>query len=279
MNEQYIDTIHRYLQGTMDAVEREAFEAEMQRSPELQNDVELERLLLEGLEYAGEAENRQKIGTVHQKLAAEGFFNEIAQTTPAGLSVSHLSKTTMMKRILAIAASVAILTAAFWLFNRPAGSPDPNELFARYYQPAEAVQRAQTIIPTLESQGLAGVQTEADTLRDALQLYADGNLEEAVKLFKVYLESNPDDVMAQYFLGAAYMGQGHYAKAIEVFLPLSRAESAVKNDALWNLGLCYMKVENGLEDARVTFQQLSTDNTYPNHRRAKAVLEQLIPEE
>ena len=81
-----------------------------------------------------------------------------------------------------------------------------------------------------------------------------------------------------YFLGATFMSQGYYAKAIEVFFPLSRGESPLKNDALWNLGLCYLKTENGMDDARVSFEKLSADNAYHNHRGAKAVLEQLLPQ-
>ena len=182
-----------------------------------------------------------------------------------------------MKRIIAIAASFAILAAAVWFFTRPANTPDPGALFSKYYQPKEEIQRAQEIIPKLES-GLAGIPTDGDTLRDALQFYADGNLEEAEKLLKIYLESSPEDSMALYFLGATFMSQGYYAKAIEVFFPLSRGESPLKNDALWNLGLCYLKTENGMDDARVSFEKLSADNAYPNHRGAKAVLEQLLPQ-
>ena len=59
MNEQYLDTIHRYLNGTMDVNERESFETEMRQNPSLQKDVEMERLLLGGLEHAGETELRQ----------------------------------------------------------------------------------------------------------------------------------------------------------------------------------------------------------------------------
>jgi TolA-binding protein len=277
MNEQYLDTIHRYLNGTMDVNERESFETEMRQNPSLQKDVEMERLLLGGLEHAGETELRQKIGTVQDQLAAEGFFRAGAAETSPRLSVTHLSKTYQMKRIIAIAASFAILAAAVWFFTRPANTPDPGALFSKYYQPKEEIQRAQEIIPKLES-GLAGIPTDGDTLRDALQFYADGNLEEAEKLLKIYLESSPEDLLAAYFLGATFMSQGYYAKAIEIFLPLSRGESPLKNDALWNLGLCYLKTENGMDDARVSFEKLSADNAYPNHRGAKAVLEQLLPQ-
>lgn len=188
------------------------------------------------------------------------------------LRIVHLKKTIIMKRIIAIAASLMTLAATLWFCNR---SPDPAELFARYHQPGAEQQRAQKIIPTLESQGLAGVQTETDTLRDALQFYADGDFAEAEKRLKIYLESNPEDQLAQYFLGATYMSLGNYAKAVEMFSLLSQTESPLKNDALWNLGLCYLKMENGIHEARLAFEKLSADNAFKKRQDAKALLEQL----
>lgn len=273
MNEQYIDTIHRYLSGAMDGAERETFESQLRTDPKLQNDVELERLLLGGLEHAGEKELRKTIGAVHQKLSAEGFFS----ATPAAFSVTHLSKTSPMKRILAIAATFVLLAGAVWFFSRQETTTDHNALFAQYFKPEQDMQRAREIIPTLKSLGLAGTSMDGDTLRDALQLYADGNFEAAEKALKSYLESNPDDHMASYYLGATYMNQAYYAKAIEVFFTLSKTEFPLQNDALWNLGLCYLKAENSQEDAREAFIKLANDNNYPNHRGAKAVLDQLLP--
>lgn len=279
MNEEYVDKIHRYLAGTMSAVEREAFEVEIKDNPELQNDVELERLLLEGIARAGEAEYRQTIGDVHQKLNAEGFFRAGAAENVSTLSVSHLSKTSFMRRIMAIAATLVVLAGAVWFFTRQeSAAVDPNALFSQNFKLEQEVQRAKTAISRLESVGMAGVQTAEDTLRTALQHFEAGRYNEAQNLLKSYLEMHPEDETAQYYLGVVHISQGRYAKAIELLTPLSTSEgSELKNDALWNLGLCYLKAENGQEDAREAFTKLANDNEYPNHRGAKALLEQLIP--
>lgn len=279
MNEEYIDKIHRYLAGAMNAAEREAFETEIKENPELQNDVELERLLLEGIEHASEAELRQTIGAVHHKLTAEGFFQAGAAAPVSTLSVSHLSKTLLMKRIMAIAATFVVLAGAVWFFTRQeAAAVDPNALFSQNFKLEKEVLRAKTAISRLESVGMAGVQTAEDTLRTALQHFEAGRYDDAQKLLKSHLESHPGDETAQYYLGIVHMSQGRYAKAIELLTPLSGTEgSELKNDALWNLGLCYLKAENGQDDAREAFTKLANDNEYPNHRGAKALLEQLIP--
>lgn len=279
MNEEYIDKIHRYLAGTMSTAEREAFETEINENPELQNDVELERLLLEGMERAGEAELRQTIGAVHHKLTAEGFFQAGAAAPVSTLSVSHLSKTSFMRRIMAIAATLVVLAGAVWFFTRQeSAAVDPNALFSQHFKLEQEVQRAKTAISRLESVGMAGVQTAEDTLRQALQHFEAGRYNEAQNLLKSHLETHPDDQTAQYYLGIIHMSQERYAKAIELLTPLSVAEgSELKNDALWNLGLCYLKAENGQDDAREAFTKLANDNEYPNHRGAKALVEQLIP--
>ncbi len=278
MNEEYIDTIHRYLNGTMDAADRKAFEAELQRNPVLRNDVELEQALLNGLDYAGHRNLRETIGVVHQNLKLEGFFTALKTVSTPTLTIAHSSKTSVMKRILAIAAGlVAIAAGVFFFTQQQHQSPNPNALYSQFYQPKDDTERAHQIIATLTSYGLAGIQSDTDTLKQALELYEAGNYQESLALLKSFSEAHPENDTALYYLGVIHMSQEHYAKAIEILLPLSRSESALKNNALWNLGLCYLKAENGLEDARNAFRQLSEDNSFANQRGATAVLEQLIP--
>lgn len=277
MNEQYIDAIHRYLNGAMDVAESEDFEAEIRRNPALKNDVEVERTLLAGLEHAAGKALRKTIGSVHQNLKAEGFFR--TNSTEPSLSIVHVSKSSVMKRILAIAAALAVVAAGIYFFMQPNKPADPNAVFAKFYQPQDDVQRAQKIIASLESYGMAGVQTDSDTLKQALQLYESGKYQESIALLKSFSAQHPENETAVYYLGVIHMSQEHYAKAIELLLPLSRAEgSSLKNDALWNLGLCLLKTDNGREDARDAFLKLSKDNSYPNQRGAVAVLEQLFPD-
>ncbi|MBK6929883.1 MAG: tetratricopeptide repeat protein [Saprospirales bacterium] len=276
MNEQYIDTIHRFLNGAMAPDERAAFEAAMANDPALRHDVELERALLAGLEYAGRQGKRQTIRAVHQKLREEGFFDRnSAGSSPMFFQLS----TTGIKRLVAAAAVFIALAASIWFFLNRNTPPDAGVLFAQYYQAGDEVLRARRIIGSLESHGMAGVQTAPDTLRMALEQYEAGNYEKALAALKNFLETHPQNDTAQYYTGVVHMSQGRYARAIDLFLPIARsAESPMKGDALWNLGLCYLKMENGLPDARHAFARLAADNNYPNHRGAKAVLEQLIPD-
>lgn len=273
MNEQYIDTIHRYLNGQMSIAERKTFETAMKNDPILSNDVDLERALLAGLEKSGEAKVRKTIGTVHQNLKLQGFFE-----TPV-LPINTLtSKPFEMKKLLAAAAVLILAVAGVWFFQNQPSGPDPDAVFAQHFDKQHDLIRARDVIASLESYGLAGVPSETDSLKAALEQYEAGNDEEALALFKAYAEAHPENDVAQYYMGVIHMGKEHYAKAIELLLPVSRSDTSdLKNDALWNLGLCYLKTINGTDDARDAFQQLSADASYPNHREAQAVLDQLMP--
>lgn len=280
MNEQHIETIHRYLAGIMSDTELQTFEADMQANPALREEVELERILLAGIEHAGRHhESFETIRAVQEKLRAEGFFeSEKAADTPI-FTIAHTKKFNIMKRLIAVAATLVVLAGGIWFFMNREQPLDADALFTQFYQPKEDVQRAKNILESLESYGLAGVQTDTDTLKIALELYETDKYDEALALLKGFAETHPENDVAQYYIGVIHMSQGRYAKAIEVLLPISRSEeSALKNDALWNLALCHLKTENGVNDAREAFTKLSNDNTYPNHRGAKAVLEQLLPQ-
>ncbi|MFN0013704.1 MAG: tetratricopeptide repeat protein [Saprospiraceae bacterium] len=279
MNEQHIDTIHRYLSGSMDTAERTAFEAEIQANPALREEVELENTLLTGIERAGKEDVLHIVQSVHGKLLAEGFFDSSKAQAPPSLTIVHKQKFKAMKRFIAIAASLIVVSGAVWFMTHKDNPMDANALYSQYYDSKEDIQRAKDIIKTLELPGLTGVQLGEDSLKLALQAYESGKYDEALALLKGFAEMHPENDVAQYYIGIIHMSQGRYAKAIEVLTPISVSEnSALKNDALWNLGLLYLKADNGLEDARDAFTKLSADSNYPYRKRAEAVLDQLLPQ-
>ena len=180
-----------------------------------------------------------------------------------------------MKKLMAIAAAIVAIAAVVWML-KPNPTATPQELFAKYHQPQQELARTRNIIAQLESQGFAGASA-TDTLKQALVLYENGQYKEALKLLKAYQEHHPGDLLVQYYIGMSHMNESRYAKAIEYLLPISKAEgSDLKNDALWNLALCYLQVENGENDAQSVFSQIENDLNNPNHRAAAEVRRQLL---
>ena len=201
MNEEYIDTIHRYIYGTMDSAERLAFEIRLQTDPELTEALELERILLAGITRSGEKELRHTIGSVHQTLKSEQFFEAGASQT---------LKPYVMKRFLAVAATLVILLGGIWFFTKSqTATVDTQALFEQNYQPQFDRQRAQQIITRLESFGMAPVQSDSDSLRTALELYEAGNYGEALEQLKSIAAAHPENDTAAYYIGVVHMSHEH----------------------------------------------------------------------
>ncbi len=270
MQEEYFDTIHRYLDGTMNAAEKAAFEADLNKNAALRQAVKLEQFLIGGIEKKAEDNVKATIQSVHQQLKTEGFFQSSDQSPSLIIKRSNV-----MKKVMAIAAALVAIAAVVWLL-KPNAAVTPDQLFAQYHQPQQERARTKQIIAQLESMGFAG-EGSTDSLRQALVLYENGQYSEALKLLTAYQENHKEDMLAQYYIGMSHMNESRYAKAIECLLPVSRTDASdLRNDALWNIALCYLKVENGLEDAKSTFLKIENDLDNPNHRAAKAVREQLL---
>lgn len=178
-----------------------------------------------------------------------------------------------MKKVMAIVVALVAIASVVW-FLKPNTATNPEELFAKYYQAQNELLRTKQLIARLESYGFTG---GFDSLKQALVLYENGQYQEVIKLLTAYQETHKDDLLVQYYIGMSHMNESRYAKAVEYLMPISKAEgSDLKNDAIWNLALCYLKVENGLADAKSTFLDIENDMNNPYHRAAKAVREQLL---
>jgi tetratricopeptide (TPR) repeat protein len=270
MQEEYFDTIHRYIDGAMSPAEKAAFEAQLKQDMELRQALETERLLIGGIEKKAEENILKTIQSVHQQLKTEGFF-ENADQSPS----ITIKRTNVMKQVMAIAAAIVAIAAVVWIL-KPNPTTNPGELFAKYYQPQQELIRTRQMIAQMESQGFAGAAA-TDTLRQALVLYENGQYSDALKLLTAYQESHSDNLLVQYYIGMSHMNESRYAKAIEYLLPVSKAEDAdLKNDAFWNLALCYLKVENGLEDAKSLFIKIAQDPNNPNQKGAISVRDDLL---
>lgn len=276
MNEQYIDTIHRYLNGNMEAAERATFEEELNNNDALRSDVELEELLLAGIETAGNVKIRATIGTVHQELKNTGFFESAAQTSP--LKIPYFAPGNRLKQFIAIAATFVVVAGAIWFFTKNGAGPN-EALFANFYHPADDIGRAGILASRLKSFGMTGVQTYTDSLAQALQNFEAGQYDETLALLVAIGTAHPQNDTIQYFTGAVQIRLNQYDQAIETLLPLSQSQaSALRNDALWNLGLCYLKTKNGASEARAVFSRLARENNYPQQNEAQSILDQLPAE-
>lgn len=274
MDEKYFHDLHEYLSGNMDTDQKSAFENALRASPDLRRDLDFEAKLLAGMETLGERQTQKKIETTHQKLKSEGFFDENQNADRNSAPIVQLKKLTVMKRIVSIAAAAVALFGIFWFVNKKPATMDPKEVFAKNFKPD--TERARAISTALESHGLAGATTPQDTVRDAIKLFADGQYDKSIALLDSIIVAYPTNDTARFYLGYSHLCRERYARAIELLEPISLDEKSVfKQEATWNAGLCYLKVEGGLDEACKRFEALSGDFSNPKHREAKAMCQML----
>ena len=120
---------------------------------------------------------------------------------------------------------------------------------------------------------MAGVETAQDSLREGLRLYEEGKYDETCAALDTFLAQYPANDTARFYLAMAHLNAERYARAVEILTPLTQMESsAFQLDATWYLGLCYLKVDDGLPKAKALFVGLSGNTEYKDHQAARGIL-------
>lgn len=265
-NNNYTENIHRYLNGTMANEEKSQFENDLKQYQALKQAVELERKILLGLEKLGDHELRKQIQDAHQNLEGQGFFESRNNIIP----INSKPKLRLMKRIVAIAAAaVVILGLAWWGFFREKPM-DANAIFAQNFQPE--TDRLGAVMAGFPA-GFAGEPTPQDSLKEALKLYEAGKYNEAAAALDSVLVKHPANDTAMFYLAMSHLNMERYSRALEILTPLSAQDgTAFKLDATWYLGLCYLKVDNGLAQAKEIFGNLAANPDYKDRQSANGIL-------
>lgn len=271
---QYYETIHQYLNGLLEGDALKNFEAALTNEPGLKEDVEWERKLLLGIEAEGDARLRETVRKTHAHLKTKGFFDQKPANESNTLSTAKpIINMKSISRTLAIAASVVIvLVAGYFLINKPGNEDIQKEAFTKYYHP-ESVN-VKRIIDGLSSFGMvSGEKTDKDSLKDALQLYADGQYDAAIESLNAILNIHPEDNTAKMYLGLSLLNQSQYGKAVRILEPLSRLDSfELKEDARWYLAICYLTTETNQDDALKIFETMASTESSPYRKDAKGMV-------
>ncbi len=274
MDDNAFHDIHDYLADQMDAGRKAAFEASLEADPALRSALQTEARLLSGMEELGDRRIRQQVGEAHEKLRKEGFFDQENPQSTTEAPVVQLKKFTAMKRIVSIAAAAVALFGLFWFFNHKQAAADPKELYAKNFK--LDTERARNIARSLESHGLAAAPGSGDTVRTALASFEAGDCEKAIALLDPVVKEHPQNDTARFYLAYSHMSRERYARAIELFQPISLDDnSTFRNDAIWNLGLCLLRADGQKEEACKRFQSLADDQSNPKRGQAQAICQML----
>jgi TolA-binding protein len=230
--------IDDYLSGRLSPEARQAFEEELNRDPELQKQVGLQRDMVFLLSHQ---KDRTELKGRLEKTGAN-FFGEEEPARPRA----------RIRWIGWAAAAAAVLLFVLWsVFVQP-------DLYQQYAE-----------FPPL---ALSEKSTATTNWAATEQAFNSGDYAEAALQLEIYLEAFPDDQQARLYLGIAQMETGDLEAARQSFAEVSAVAPALSDYAEWYRALSYLK-GNAPEDARPALEGIAEGS--PFYEEAQAILRQL----
>lgn len=232
--------IDDYLSGRLSPKARQAFEEALNREPELQKQVDLQRDMTFLL---GHQNNRAELKSQLEQTGADFF-----KAAPPSSSAPRIRWIGWA----AAAAAAAILLFLFWpVFMQP-------DLYQQYAE-----------FPPL---ALSEKSTATTNWAATEQAFNAGNYEQAAVQLGAYLEAFPDDYQARLYLGIAKMETGELEAARRLFAEVSAAAPALSDYAEWYRALSYLK---GGDEATARSLLEEIEAGTPFYKQAQEVLAKL----
>ena len=232
ISQELLETIERYLNGTMDESEHNIFSERMEADPQLQQQVEDVRTMLVGIEQA----------VLTGKM--EDFHAEIPTEEHAEKVIPLTSKKRNRFAYIGIAASIIAVIGLFWIFTQKS---ETEQLFAEYFVADPGLPTNMGDIENFE-------------FYDAMVDYKQGDYSEAIDKWSNQLTFKKENDTLHYFLGVAQLASGNETGAIEHLKTVTdEATSVFTKEAWYYLGLAYLKSED-LENAKESLANSENKN-------------------
>ncbi|MCG8323135.1 MAG: tetratricopeptide repeat protein [Cytophagales bacterium] len=219
------DQVKRYLNGHMDEEERRQFEDRINHDPELARQVDLDQVLLEGIQLHYRGQLKEKLQSLDR--------NDYSRVKPVF---------PFFKAMTMAAGIIMLMVVGFFIFER---KPDTEALYTSYFKPyykvISDIERGEVVLSGIE---------------DPFQLYEAGQYRKANELFENLLLENPDDYRLLFYHGLAYLNSGFTSGAIDNLSQVAdKDDFLLSATARWYLGLAYLK-ENRMDQAIDAFNFL-----------------------
>jgi tetratricopeptide (TPR) repeat protein len=219
LSDEEIERIEAYQKGELKGDALVAFETRLVSSPEFAREVNAYGLIMAGIKSKGEQDFEKTVA---------GWERD-ANNPPVHASSPSL------RRILAIAASVLILIVplGLWLNNLYKTSSS-DQLFKDYFHPYDDV---------VSSRG--GSAMEEVQLSDGMIAYNMADYPKAIATFQIVLEQNPQQEIARFYQGVAYLAVDQVAEAELNFTAIKKLKSSpFVEPAEWYLVLTYLRAND-----------------------------------
>jgi len=209
----------------------------LERDPQFKEQFEINKSLLEGIEYHFDKQLKQSFKDREIKL-----------------------KKRRLSLVMSVAASFLIIAVlSYWMWDINSGNSD---VFLKYYKPyynvVDEPKRDSVLLPDDVS---------------AFKLYDKGEFPKAIGALRGALTKNPHDAQASFYLGLSYLAVNQLDSAVLYLNKSYQGEIEFSEHAQWYLGLAYLK-SGRTEEAKKVFKEIS--NTTGAYRdRAESILKDL----
>lgn len=236
-----IEKIDNYLQGNLSIAEAQQFEKELASNPTLQKNVAEQRGLIAGMKAF---EEKRKFMEMMGEIKAEKSSTHLSAEKEEGAKIVTMSEKKSnrfgLRRVLAIAASVALLIAAMVFFNRP--QQDTTLLAQQNFEQYEDKMTAR-----FSTMGAAGGTEEAllSSLKTGIAAYNDGDLATAKQNFNDYIiQATKRDYMSMltdFYLAQIALSENNYSESVQLLSPLAKENGLPIGAAVnWYLALAHL---------------------------------------
>ncbi len=237
-----LEDIDAYLNGEMEAVQKQEFEQQLTTDEQLQKQVDELRFLQTTIDKHMQAE--QTLPELKKIL------NPLTQTHFHKAEQQQGGRVISMNRVFAAIALAASVILIFFLFL-PGVSVDGY--------PVDDMSGAIT----------RGNETQ---LAKAAQLFNDEKYAEAVTVFQQLKATSPDDATINYHLGISLVKTKDFTEALTLFEGLAKGESVYKEDANFFAALSAYNLQQN-DKAKEYAAAVKKESKY--YKYAKAVLKKI----
>jgi len=251
----HTDRIQKYLDGNLSEEELKKFKEDLQKDPELLEELDLHRSLNEVVTSQDENRFRKKLNEAYKVYKVD---------VSADTREKHsFRKSSPVKYLSYFGAVVFFIAGIFTLHTLRKQS---NEvIFNKYFTP---------FVKELSSRNYSENDGINSALMQGVNLYLQNDFSEASKVFNIVLSENPDNTDAQFYNGLCYIYLNDFRNAISSFDNVLRQPyNYYQEYARWYLAMCYIGT-NSNPTARSILIEISSDSGYFSVK-AKKVLRKL----
>lgn len=175
---------------------------------------------------------------------------------------------------LRIAAGFLILFSAslfaWYIMNNQA--PGNEQLYAAYFEPYASEVNLQ--IRSLQPGETAPVDDARQAFNRAIQAYEAEDFQTSVVAFDEYLADRPQDALAMFYLGMAYLELDQPTLAIGPLSQTRDVDTLYFEEATWYLALAHIKLDNSSQ-ASIELKKLIDLPESRYHKRATILISKL----